>query len=79
MPSLNNSTETRLFKWDEIRSVTTENYDPTNNNTTESAYIVVDNKVYDVVDFIADHPGGDVIISLLGKDATGTDSQFLFQ
>ena len=34
-------------------------------------YIIVDNKVYDIKDFVPDHPGGAVILTHIGKDSTG--------
>ena len=34
-------------------------------------YIIVDNKVYDIKDFVSDHPGGAVILTHIGKDSTG--------
>lgn len=35
-------------------------------------YIVIDNKLYDVTDFVEDHPGGqDVLLTHVGKDASG--------
>lgn len=37
-------------------------------------YIVVDNKVYDIKDFVSDHPGGAVILTQIGKDTTGMHS-----
>lgn len=34
--------------------------------------IVVENKVYDITDFVFDHPGGErVILTQEGRDATG--------
>jgi cytochrome-b5 reductase len=40
-------------------------------NTRESAWIIIRKKVYDVTNFLHEHPGGDlVIVDLLGKDAT---------
>ncbi|CAI2192070.1 20408_t:CDS:2 [Funneliformis geosporum] len=33
-------------------------------------YIIVDNKVYDIKDFVSDHPGGAVILTHIGKDST---------
>lgn len=36
-------------------------------------YIIIDNKLYDVTDFIEDHPGGAaVLMTHVGKDASGT-------
>jgi cytochrome b involved in lipid metabolism len=38
----------------------------------EKKYLTIDNKVYDITDFIPDHPGGEAVISThIGKDATG--------
>jgi cytochrome b involved in lipid metabolism len=38
----------------------------------EKKYMTIDNKVYDITDFIPDHPGGEQVISThIGKDATG--------
>lgn len=38
-------------------------------------FVIIDNKVYDITDFIADHPGGENVISThIGKDATGAYS-----
>lgn len=40
-------------------------------NTKESLWIVIKNRVYDVTEFIKEHPGGDlVIIDRAGDDAT---------
>ncbi|GBB90165.1 hypothetical protein RclHR1_17020002 [Rhizophagus clarus] len=39
-------------------------------NNQDPWYIVVDNKVYDVKDFVSDHPGGAVILTQIGKDST---------
>jgi cytochrome b involved in lipid metabolism len=36
-------------------------------------YIVIDNKLYDVTEFVEDHPGGEaVLMTHVGKDASGT-------
>ncbi|KAG6332922.1 hypothetical protein ID866_6164 [Astraeus odoratus] len=41
------------------------------NNTKESLYVLLHEKVYDVTKFIDEHPGGDeVILAEAGKDAT---------
>ncbi|CAG8618788.1 23217_t:CDS:2, partial [Gigaspora rosea] len=34
-------------------------------------YIIIDNKVYDIKEFVPDHPGGAPILTHIGKDATG--------
>ncbi|CAM9114501.1 unnamed protein product [Discosporangium mesarthrocarpum] len=40
-------------------------------NSAKSAWIVVDNKVYDITDFAKKHPGGsEVILLMAGRDAT---------
>lgn len=40
-------------------------------NTTSSCWVIIRNKVYDVTDFIFNHPGGpQVIMDYAGKDAT---------
>lgn len=37
-------------------------------------FIVIDNKLYDVTEFVEDHPGGaDVLLTHVGKDASGKD------
>jgi cytochrome b involved in lipid metabolism len=51
-------------------------------------FTIIDNKIYDVTDFVHEHPGGaQVLLTQLGKDATGTfffslgirrDSNFFF-
>ena len=33
--------------------------------------MIIDNKVYDVREFVPDHPGGSVILTHVGKDGTG--------
>jgi len=39
-------------------------------NTKDDAWIVIDNSVYDVTKFAKFHPGGSVILSRAGNDAT---------
>ena len=33
--------------------------------------MIIDNKVYDIREFVPDHPGGGVILTHVGKDGTG--------
>ena len=39
--------------------------------------MIIDNKVYDVREFVPDHPGGSVILTHVGKDGTGMFSSHL--
>jgi cytochrome b involved in lipid metabolism len=40
-------------------------------------YIVIDNKLYDVTEFVEDHPGGQaVLLTHVGKDASGNFNLF---
>ncbi|KAK4087765.1 hypothetical protein PCL_01558 [Purpureocillium lilacinum] len=40
-------------------------------STQTSGYIVIDNKVYEITDYMLKHPGGDDILAeVLGTDAT---------
>ena len=40
-------------------------------NTPENAWIVINNKVYNVTEFIEEHPGGEgVLIAYAGTDCT---------
>ncbi|KAK1145440.1 hypothetical protein N8T08_004315 [Aspergillus melleus] len=40
-------------------------------NTPQSCWVILYNKVYDVTDFLSEHPGGSkIILKLAGKDAT---------
>lgn len=39
-------------------------------NNEKDCWIIVDGKVYDVTDYIDEHPGGDAILNNAGGDAT---------
>jgi len=53
--------ETKIITYEELKA----------NNTKESLYILINQKVYNVAKFIDEHPGGDeVILAETGKDAT---------
>ena len=40
-------------------------------NTEESLWMIIDNKVYDLTDFIDEHPGGEsVLLDVAGQDAS---------
>lgn len=39
-------------------------------NKTDDAWIIIDNKVYDVTSYVEEHPGGDAILRHVGGDAT---------
>jgi len=51
----------KTFSWDEIEEIT---------QNSDKKYIVVDNYVIDVTDFIPEHPGGPILNDFIGKDAT---------
>ncbi|KAG9306600.1 hypothetical protein G9A89_004797 [Geosiphon pyriformis] len=46
------------------------------NSETKPWYITIDKKIYDIRDFVPDHPGGAVILTHIGKDATDAFSSF---
>ena len=39
-------------------------------NVKDDCWIIVDGKVYDVTDYVDDHPGGDSILNNAGNDST---------
>ena len=39
-------------------------------NTEDDCWVVVEGKVLDLTDFMADHPGGNAILVFKGQDAT---------
>jgi cytochrome b involved in lipid metabolism len=38
--------------------------------TEDDAWIIIEGKVYDVTDYIEEHPGGDSILNTVGGDST---------
>ncbi|CAO3599524.1 unnamed protein product [Absidia cylindrospora] len=62
------ATDIRIFERSEL-SKSLQAY--RDGNLNEKKYLTIDNKVYDITDFISDHPGGEQVISThIGKDAT---------
>ena len=45
-------------------------------NTRQDCWMVIEDKVYDVTSWIDKHPGGDLILSYAGLDATVIKSQY---
>eukprot|EP01133_Synstelium_polycarpum_P005746 gene5746-6650_t len=39
-------------------------------NTAKDLWMVIDDKVYDLTEFLDEHPGGDILLEGAGKDAT---------
>ncbi|KAF5829749.1 cytochrome b-5, isoform CRA_e [Dunaliella salina] len=53
--------QTRLYTLDDLKK----------NNHDKSCYLLIHGKVYNVTDFLEEHPGGyDIILGSTGKDAT---------
>ncbi|KAJ0420747.1 FMN-dependent dehydrogenase-domain-containing protein [Aspergillus carlsbadensis] len=51
-------------------------YEISNHKTSDDCWIVVDNQVWDVTDFVGKHPGGSsVILKYAGRDATNAYSE----
>src|SRR5688572_24701486 len=44
--------------------------DVANHNTKSDCWTIIDNGVYDITDYVSDHPGGDEILRACGTDAT---------
>lgn len=61
-----NTDKLRSIPWREIAE----------HNTTDDAWIAIKGRVYDVTDFAALHPGGDIIFSVAGSDATDIFAAF---
>lgn len=56
----------RLISWKELAL----------HNTIEDAWIAIKDRVYDVTDFAKRHPGGDIIFTFAGADATDVYAAF---
>ena len=39
-------------------------------NKKDDCWIIVDNKIYDVTDYVIEHPGGDSILNFAGSDSS---------
>ncbi|CAO3593618.1 unnamed protein product [Absidia cylindrospora] len=67
------ATDIRIFEREELTKSLRAYRD---GQLEEKKYLTIDNKVYDITDFIPDHPGGEQVISThIGKDATGKPSR----
>lgn len=76
-PNVVNVVEARQFSRSEVLTVLPTNLGKHANNPDpdipkkhETLYTVIDNKVYDVTNFANEHPGGNVILTHIGKDAS---------
>ena len=49
---------------------TNKTYKKNHNNKKNDAWLVINNKVYNVTNWIDKHPGGKIIMKGVGKDAT---------
>ncbi len=61
-------TPSPTFKVEENRGISIETV--VEHSTTDNCWIVINNNVYNVTDFISSHPGGKAIVDGCGKDAT---------
>eukprot|EP01130_Rhizamoeba_saxonica_P000754 TRINITY_DN10679_c0_g1_i1.p1 TRINITY_DN10679_c0_g1~~TRINITY_DN10679_c0_g1_i1.p1 ORF type:complete len:417 (-),score=80.37 TRINITY_DN10679_c0_g1_i1:51-1301(-) len=68
----NLSNEKRKYSWGpELEDLDTITWDEYQNNVKQGdSLIVIDNIVYEIEEFIPSHPGGNIIRSFIGKDAT---------
>lgn len=64
--------------WIEPQTFTRKEFEKINQQVKDGVedakkFIVIDNKLYDVTEFIEDHPGGEAVLKThIGKDASGT-------
>jgi hypothetical protein len=63
--------EPRTFSREEIAALNSEFKNDDRGNAMK--FTIIDSKVYDVTDFVHEHPGGEqVLLTHVGKDASGT-------
>lgn len=61
--------ETQVYSRKQLAALT---QDAKDGKPDAKKYIIVDNKLYDVTEFVDDHPGGAaVLLTHVGKDASG--------
>lgn len=69
--------ERRIFSRQEIAALNSELKNDDRGDAMK--FTIIDNKIYDVTDFVHEHPGGaQVLLTQLGKDATGTYFSIFF-
>jgi cytochrome b involved in lipid metabolism len=65
------SIEARTFTRQEISGLNSQLTD--DDRAAAMKFTIIDNKVYDVTEFVHEHPGGEqVLLTHVGKDASGT-------
>jgi L-lactate dehydrogenase (cytochrome) len=61
LPGTKQPSGQKLISFDEVSK----------HNSRDDCWVIIDGNVYDVTDFLENHPGGeDIIIANAGKDAT---------
>lgn len=65
------TSEKQLNQSEQKNEITSYTIQEISNHTTkEDCWLIIENKVYDVTEYIPNHPGGDKILNGCGKDAT---------